>query len=386
MRRNLTRLLCCCLACLGCDLFAAEMSGDVMYRDFTTTEYGQLEELAQGTGDSLDSIAVKGAFGKEDFLTVRKWIKEGRLRVVNLENARIENNEIPDGIFESTSIQRIILPDGVETIGKGAFQFSPLRDINFPASIKSIGMSCFRDCIHLGPSVTLPPMLREIEYATFLGCNSIEKVEIPEGVEKIGDSAFEHCVKLRNVKFPESLLAMGSQAFFYGIALEEIELPSELRIMGQSCFSTNLALKRIVCNADVPPVAINTMINGGADFYYYAFNNDTPRDIPVYVPDESVKDYKNVLGWDYFTNILPKGSMSGINNVAMSQQATVAVNGDRIRVVTPEDSSLQMVHISSIAGIGIYSGEVCGEFVSEPLVSGIYIVKCGAQTHKLMVR
>ena len=44
--------------------------------------------------------------------------------------------------------------------------------------------------------------MKEIRYATFLGCSSLESVELPSGIEVIESQAFSYCTALRTIVIP----------------------------------------------------------------------------------------------------------------------------------------------------------------------------------------
>lgn len=164
-------------------------------------------------------------------------------------------------------VQKVIVPEGVKEIGRGAFDRCPnLTDIVIPASVNIIGSGAFpetwldahRDsdgfviingilvdghkcsgdivipdnirCIADGAfssitnidgkfpdyknitSVKIPASVKRIGKEAFYGCNII-KAEIAEGVEVIDDDAFSHCSNLTEAKIPQSVKELSSSAF-----------------------------------------------------------------------------------------------------------------------------------------------------------------------------
>lgn len=79
----------------------------------------------------------------------------------------------PEGFAGCEGITTIILPNGLETIGKDAFRGCPdLRGIYFPDTLREIGEGAFANCI------------------------SMEAVSVPAGIESIGTNAFTGCASL----------------------------------------------------------------------------------------------------------------------------------------------------------------------------------------------
>ena len=60
--------------------------------------------------------------------------------------------------------------------------------------------------------VKLPTTLKRIEHSAFIGCKSLKKIKLPEGLEYIGKTCFaESC--LRKVQPPSSLKVADCAAF-----------------------------------------------------------------------------------------------------------------------------------------------------------------------------
>ena len=54
------------------------------------------------------------------------------------------------GAFSDTSIEELIIPEGVTRIGEGAFNWNPkLKKIVLPSTLKELGVDCFEGCENL---------------------------------------------------------------------------------------------------------------------------------------------------------------------------------------------------------------------------------------------
>ena len=107
----------------------------------------------------------------------------------------------------------IIIPDGVQKIGKQAFcDCTGLDDIVIPDSVVEIGKSAFEDCQYL-TSITLSQNLMRIcEYA-FKYCIRLPFITLPNNVKKIGDGAFINCWEMTAITIPRSVKSVGSNLF-----------------------------------------------------------------------------------------------------------------------------------------------------------------------------
>ena len=250
---------------------------------------------------------------------------------------------------ECTNLTEIIIPDTVTSIGEHAFYMcSNLLEVLIPDSVTSIGESAFEDCEEL-VSINIPVGITRIENGTFAACMSLPSIEIPNSVRWIGNSAFESCIKLANVTLPSSVTFIGNGAFtscdsftsfdipanvttiyggaFYscdklasvnipegvtGIAfwafadcprLSEITIPSTVTSIEDQAFLDCPGLTSITVLATVPPEDVSER----------TFENT--NNCPIYVPAESLADYKTAEGWsNYASRIHTIGPADGLIN------------------------------------------------------------------------
>lgn len=99
-----------------------------------------------------------------------------------------------------------IIPDGVKTIGDGAFQnCQNLFEVIIPPSVKSLGYGTFSNCGNL-MVVKLSPILNGITQDTFSGCTKLTVVDIPEGITFVEKGAFRDCRNIQNLHLPASVV------------------------------------------------------------------------------------------------------------------------------------------------------------------------------------
>ena len=145
------------------------------------------------------------------------------------------------------SLDRVILPEGLETIDAFAFHQSGVTQVSFPGTLKTIGIQAFDDCDRLA------------------------QVFIPDGVESIGDYAFFSCDALSYVSIPASVGSIGVNAF--------------------SCCSGDIVLS-VEKNSYAEQYAVDNyisyVIDTSSDYMYTVLSDDTVR-IDGYVgPDDAV--------------------------------------------------------------------------------------------------
>lgn len=83
----------------------------------------------------------------------------------------------------------VIVPEGVETIGSGAFEQCNISSISIPNSVTSIEGSAFHSCILL-KSICIPDSVHKIGGWSFFNCQSLSKIIISDNVQEIGTDAF----------------------------------------------------------------------------------------------------------------------------------------------------------------------------------------------------
>ena len=134
----------------------------------------------------------------------------------------------------------IILPEGLVTIGEGAFAstltYSDSHTLSMPSTLKTIGDSAFRFANNI-VTLTLNEGLEYIGDSAFSMCD-FTALSIPDSVTHIGESAFSNCAKIAALSIGNSLAYLGEEAFFgcYGIS-GELALPKTLEYIGEGAFA-----------------------------------------------------------------------------------------------------------------------------------------------------
>lgn len=90
---------------------------------------------------------------------------------------------VPDGVTKigdcafrvCPNLQKVIIPEGVVSIGADAFDSSGITEINIPDSVTDIGYSAFLECGNLN-SISIGSGITKIYGYTFYGCNSLTDV------------------------------------------------------------------------------------------------------------------------------------------------------------------------------------------------------------------
>ena len=88
----------------------------------------------------------------------------------------------------------------------------------------------------------------------FIGCESVTKVYLLEGLISIGDRAFADCISLVEIEIPETVTRLGEGVLSGCTALEKLVLHEGLVKIGAGAFEGCVGLKEIVIPASVEKI------------------------------------------------------------------------------------------------------------------------------------
>lgn len=153
--------------------------------------------------------------------------------------------ELWQSIFEyKVDITKVTVPEGVTTIGPGAFASSGVESVILPSTLREIRGTAFNRCKKLS-SITIPKHVTKVDNYTFQECESLRSVTLPNGIDTIGEKAFEDCKNLRSIELPNSVKEIGKCAF-RGVGLEVLPNIQGVKVIKEGAFGgLNLTLVRI---------------------------------------------------------------------------------------------------------------------------------------------
>ena len=266
-------------------------SGSVNLEDFTLPEYvTYIGSLAFNECTKIKSITLPAILKLEKFATdaFRGWTNEqsiidtGGLALngsFSESNAKVYTTipstyttittlmfkdrsdiygvEIPSSIttieanaFEGTSIEKLVIPKTVETLGVEVFKdWTPEQKIEIvyggytAPSLLTEEATAFTNCYAMF-TVSIDPSVTEIKANAFSGMINLFAIDIPSSVTKIGDLAFV-ATSLATVTLGENVKSIGDYCFAYCTELKEVNLASGLTSVGSYAFSGCNSLQSI---------------------------------------------------------------------------------------------------------------------------------------------
>lgn len=119
----------------------------------------------------------------------------------NMDNYSSSSSNLSPWHDSSNSIKKVIIEDGIESIGQYAFyNCSNLQSVTIPDGLVLIGGFAFMNCAAL-TDLEIPESVQAIGGYAFSGCTAITVLEIPENVQAIGDCAFCSCTGLTEINY-----------------------------------------------------------------------------------------------------------------------------------------------------------------------------------------
>lgn len=276
------------------------------------------------------TITVLGGISEKTGATGQAFMGCSKLTNVNIPEGL---TVIPEATFrECSSLTNITIPESVKAIKDRAFyQCTSLASVTIPDGVTELGESAFLGCSSLR-DVTLSSNLTKISYGTFLWCRALEEIDIPESVTEIETQAFADCSGLTEVVIPNSVERIGRTAFEGCSNVERFEIGTGTKYIGLAALalfdvdeSNNYIWKvnEIKVNAVAPPVYFNEEGKTDASDFFFA-NPDIPAEdmaaflagVTLYVPEESLEQYRTADQWSLFKNIRAIGEGSVKNDVS----------------------------------------------------------------------
>ena len=166
-----------------------------------------------------------------------------------------------------------------------------VQKIEIGNGITSVGDSAFYYCYSLA-SITIPDSLTNIGSSAFHYCYSLASITIPDSLTNIGDSAFSNCVSLASITISDSVTSIANGAFHYCYSLASITIPDSVTNIGAYAFGfcNSLAFYDFTACTTVPTLA-NTN----------AFT-DIAADCQIRVPASLVDAWKTATNWSTYAD------------------------------------------------------------------------------------
>ena len=234
---------------------------------------GTLQEVIGPGAEELTRIRVTGTLNDRDiaFLHHLCWpnipkpagMKEERylkmlqekedtlktnLRHLDLEDARMVNDALPDKAFYFSYIKDYKLPKTLKKIGKEAFSYNVLlKELIIPESVEEIGKNLLFYSVEIR-KVKLPKKLKVLNKLLFGNCIKLEEVNIPSEVREIYSGVFYGCLKAPAsiAVLPETVEILDGDIYYGVPSIECVTVPSKVRILNETYWAVPNLRKAII--------------------------------------------------------------------------------------------------------------------------------------------
>ena len=120
---------------------------------------------------------------------------------IKAEHKGLPVTEIGEKAFKDTkNLEKVVIPEGVTTIGKNAFENSSVKEVVIPSTVTVITEGAFKNCDAL-EEIVIPDTVTKIESYAFYACDSVKKISIGKGVTYIGRESFAGCVNVEKIYY-----------------------------------------------------------------------------------------------------------------------------------------------------------------------------------------
>lgn len=236
-------------------------------------------EGSTGTGDVSGNEEIVKGTDIPKYMVVFDSILADQAYYMSQE---VTNYKLKDGLteigefaFARSNLSYADIPDGVKTIGYGAFYHCDyLRDVDIPSTVTYIAPKAFAesqwlnswiagtgkdDFLIVGDGillayrgddthVTIPDEVERIAPEAFAGNRTMISLSLPDSLVDIGEDAFASCINLKTITGGENVKYIRDRAF-YGCPLESAHVWENVEYLGLQCFdfsTTGLSLSQKV--------------------------------------------------------------------------------------------------------------------------------------------
>ena len=209
-------------------------------------------EDARMVNDALPDRAFYGSYIKDYKLpkTLKKIGNEAFSYNVLLKELIVPESVEEIGrnfLFFSIGIEKVRLPDNLEVMNDMLFaECWKLKEVNIPSKLREMYDNIFINCCEVSPSVAILPETVEIlDGSPYYGISTIEETVVPKNVRVLRQT-FSGMAGLRKVTIlTDKLTEIGDDAFNWCSALEEVNIPGKITRIGVGAFFWNLRLRKI---------------------------------------------------------------------------------------------------------------------------------------------
>ena len=156
----------------------------------------------------------------------------------------------------------------------------------------------------------------DVEIPIFFGFMNLRVLILPLSLTSIGEDSISELVSLTTLVLPNSLTSIGQYSISYLYSLTSLVLPSSITSIGDYSISGLNSLTTLVLPNSITSIG-NYSIRALSSLGTLIVESETPPTLQapfnltkvvgflgIYVPDNSVDDYKNATNWSVFADVI----------------------------------------------------------------------------------
>lgn len=217
-----------------------------------------------------------------------------------------------------SKIVKVCIGDKVTSIYDYAFRESSVQTVIIPNSVTTLGNYVFESC----------SKLTSVNSEEGSGiCN------IPNTIKTVGKDIFYQCSAITTVIIPDSWISIPQRTFDYCTSLTSVVIPTSVTSIGEWSFSSCTSLKEIHTLNVAPPKCNSN-----------SFQSCNINQVMVYVPKGSKEFYTKADVWKDFPCIMEEGESEEVTNLKSRIEALESENTSlkaQINTLTTENAALQ---------------------------------------------
>ncbi len=182
--------------------------------------YGlEISDIVDSIGDyafedtSIECLVIPATVKTLGIELFKGWDSSQKV-VVNYNNyeSKVSEGDYTTPFTDTDAAFEVSICNGVMEIGENAFNgMASLREIAIPESVYTIKANAFKGTalktLSMGENVV------SIGDGSFMDCTSLESVVFDSNLERIGDKAFANCGSIKGIKLPDSVKTIGNESF-----------------------------------------------------------------------------------------------------------------------------------------------------------------------------
>ena len=152
---------------------------------------------------------------------------------------------IGDNAFQFCDSLKCSIYDNVKYLGTSdnpyflavSLDLRYIRVTKFHEDCRIIGANAFKNCSRLYGKIIIPDQVTQIGKGAFIRNDNLYEIELPDSVTVLEDSLFENCNRLKKIKMGKHVTYIGMSVFEDCAVLTNLTIPSSIAYIGPHAFA-----------------------------------------------------------------------------------------------------------------------------------------------------